>query len=48
MKLYIVLGVFFAADFKNSSSLAVSGLVFQQISILFFTLENFNTVFKEN
>ena len=48
IKLYIVLGVFFAADFKNASNLALSGLVFLQISILFFTLENFNTVFKQN
>ena len=48
MKLYIVLGVFIAADFKNASSLAVSSLVFLQISILFFTLEKFQHCFKQN
>ena len=36
-KVSIVLSVFFAADFENAISFALSGLVFSQMHILFFT-----------
>ena len=47
IKLLVVPQLFFAADFKNASSFAVSGLVFLQSLISFFKLEKFHQYFLQ-